>query len=141
MLASDLSPLIYQAPGWIRHISPIIRHRLWVRSDSVLPDFQYQSCLLSAVLTLTSTLLACMTKTPVSIESIGHRYSTDAREVTLAKFSFHHNERFLYEYDFGAFWRHEICMEQRLSFGGRRLYSVRISGGRRSGPPQDCGGQ
>jgi len=48
-------------------------------------------------------------------------------------------ERLRYVYDFGDNWRHTIQFERRLPPGsveGR----VRCIGGRRAGPPEDCGG-
>lgn len=60
--------------------------------------------------------------------------------MTLAELGIRHNERFLYEYDFGVLCQHEIRIEQRLSFEGGRLYPVYI-GGRRSGSFETgCGG-
>ena len=57
----------------------------------------------------------------------------------LSDLGFRHNERFLYEYDFGNLWQHEVRIEQRLPVEGRRRYPVCIGGGR-AGPPEDCGG-
>lgn len=63
----------------------------------------------------------------------------DAREVTLGALRFRLNERFLYEYDFGDQWEHEVRVEQFLPLEARRRYPVCI-GGQRAGPPEDCGG-
>ena len=39
---------------------------------------------------------------------------TDPKRVKLSDFNFYHNERFRYEYDFGAGWVHEIRVEAFL---------------------------
>src|SRR6266404_5503517 len=46
-------------------------------------------------------------------------FTTDARKVLLSQFRFRVNERFLYEYDFGDLWQHQI--ETRKNRGLRRL--------------------
>src|SRR5271166_2632104 len=38
-------------------------------------------------------------------------FATDARKVLLSQFRFRVNERFLYEYDFGDLWQHQIHFE------------------------------
>ena len=35
-------------------------------------------------------------------------FTTDARKALLSQFRFRVNERFLYEYDFGDLWQHQI---------------------------------
>lgn len=57
----------------------------------------------------------------------------------LADFRFRLNERFLYEYDFGDLWQHEVRIERRLHIDGKRTYPVCV-GGKRTAPPEDCGG-
>ena len=48
-------------------------------------------------------------------------------------------ERFVYEYDFIDDWRHDIRVEQLACAEPGRRYPV-CTGGRRAGPPEDCGG-
>ncbi|MGI8947691.1 MAG: IS1096 element passenger TnpR family protein [Ornithinimicrobium sp.] len=45
-------------------------------------------------------------------------------------------DRLEYEYDFGDSWVHQIVVEETVADGG----TVRCLGGRRAGPPEDCGG-
>lgn len=45
-------------------------------------------------------------------------------------------ERLAYEYDFGDSWVHQIVLEDLVVDEG----AVRCLGGRRAGPPEDCGG-
>lgn len=48
-------------------------------------------------------------------------------------------ERFVYDYDFGALWCHDIRVEQADPVKAGRTYP-RCSGERRAGPPEDSGG-
>ena len=57
----------------------------------------------------------------------------------LGELYFRLNERFLYEYDFGDQWEHEVRVEKFLPLEARRKYPVCI-GGQGAGPPEDCGG-
>jgi hypothetical protein len=49
------------------------------------------------------------------------------------------NERFLYEYDFGDRWEHEVRVEKIVPVEARRKYPICI-GSQRAGPPEDWGG-
>jgi len=48
-------------------------------------------------------------------------------------------ERFVYDYDLGVLWRHDIRVEQLLDRDAGRIYPI-CTGGRRAGPPEECGG-
>lgn len=63
----------------------------------------------------------------------------DARQVKLMDLQFRINERFLYEYDFGDLWQHEIRIERQCVMESGRTYPVCV-GGKWAGPPEDCGG-
>ncbi len=69
----------------------------------------------------------------------GHAFDEQATKVRLADFQFRLGERFLYEYDFGDRWRHQIRLERILPCEPERTYPVCI-GGKRSAPPENCGG-
>ena len=47
----------------------------------------------------------------------------DARTVRLADLKFRMNERFLYEFDFGDLWQHEIRIERQCVLERGRTYS------------------
>jgi len=70
---------------------------------------------------------------------VGLADAHDARKVTLGELHFRLNERFLYEYDFGDRWEHEVRVEKIAPLEARRKYPVCV-GGQRAGPPEDCGG-
>jgi hypothetical protein len=47
--------------------------------------------------------------------------------------------RFIYEYDFGDSWHHEILVEKILPPSEGQKHALCLAG-KRSGPPEDCGG-
>lgn len=47
--------------------------------------------------------------------------------------------KFAYEYDFGDSWEHEIVVEKVMQKEAGATYP-RCTGGKRAGPPEDCGG-
>lgn len=47
--------------------------------------------------------------------------------------------KFIYEYDFGDSWHHEILVEQILTPDPKTTYPVCLTG-KRACPPEDCGG-
>jgi hypothetical protein len=63
----------------------------------------------------------------------------DARQIKLGQLHFRINERFLYEYDFGDLWQHQVRIEKRLEIETSRSYPVCV-GGQWAGPPEDYGG-
>jgi hypothetical protein len=65
-------------------------------------------------------------------------FSRDARQVPLAEFGLRVGERFTYEYNFFAGWRHDIRVEEILPRSPRRRYPA-CTGGARQAPPEDCG--
>jgi len=54
-------------------------------------------------------------------------------------FHLHRFRSFLYEYDFGDLWQHQVRIEKRLGVETSRSYPVCV-GGQWAGPPEDCGG-
>jgi hypothetical protein len=58
--------------------------------------------------------------------------------VLLAGFGLRASERFTYEYNFFAGWRHDIRVEQVLPRSPRRRYPA-CTGGARQAPPEACG--
>jgi hypothetical protein len=63
----------------------------------------------------------------------------DARRVTLATLVWGEQFKFLYEYDFGDSWEHELLIEKMLPFEAGKRYPVCLTG-KRACPPEDCGG-
>lgn len=66
-------------------------------------------------------------------------FSDDPRKVKLSNFGWHAKERFLYEYNFGDSWQHQIRVEAILTPKPNCFYPV-CFGDQRACPPEDCGG-
>ena len=65
-------------------------------------------------------------------------FSRDARRVQLAEFGLRRGERFAYEYNFTAGWRHDTWVEEILPRSPRRRYPA-CTGGARQAPPEHFG--
>jgi hypothetical protein len=64
----------------------------------------------------------------------------DARGVQLRDLKLRRLERFVYEYDFGDSWIHDLRLEATLPVDPRKTYPVCVAG-KCSAPPEDCGGR
>ena len=63
----------------------------------------------------------------------------DARRVTLETLVQGEKDKFLYEYDFGDSWDHELRIEKVLPLEAGKRYPLCLTG-KRACPPEDCGG-
>jgi len=63
----------------------------------------------------------------------------DARTVILEALVRGEKFKFLYEYDFGDSWEHELLVEKLLPLDEGKRYPVCLTG-KRACPPEDCGG-
>ena len=70
---------------------------------------------------------------------LGELDAKDARMVTLETLVRREKFKFLYEYDFGDSWEHELLVEKRLPLEEGKRYPVCLTG-KRACPPEDCGG-
>ena len=138
-MANWTDPPIYQVHLWIRQISPMIWRRVLVRSDSTLAQFHD---IIQIVFGWSDSHLHRFRVHGRDYGVSRHGglgFSQDARQVRLVDFQFRHNERFLYEYDFGDRWQHEVRIERGLEDQPKQAYPVCV-GGQRAAPPEDCGG-
>jgi hypothetical protein len=69
----------------------------------------------------------------------GPGFRDDARQVRLGELGLRLGERFTYEYNYFAAWACDLRVEQITCAEPGRTYP-RCVGGRRAGPPEDCGG-
>lgn len=130
---------VYQLRIALREISPAIWRRALVRSDSTIADLHYT---LQLAMGWSDSHLNCFIihgKDYGVYHSGGMSFADDPQNVRLADFRFRVKERFLYEYDFGDEWQHDVRFERKLPFDPKRIYPVCI-GGRRACPSEDCGG-
>jgi hypothetical protein len=138
-MTSQTIPPIYKLHIWIRQISPMIWRRILVRSESSIA--QLHDIIQIAFGWSDSHLHRfCIHSRDYGVNRPGGPgFSQDAHQVRLADFQFRRNERFLYEYDFGDRWHHEVRIEGGLAEEPKRSYPVCV-GGQRRAPPEDCGG-
>jgi hypothetical protein len=129
---------VYQIRFRLCELSPAIWRRILIRSDQTLADLHY---------TIQITLnwnddhlhrFRIHGRSCGIFQAGGIWYGGDARHVALSEFCFRRHERFSYEYDFTDRWRIEVRLEERLAVDEKQMYPVCI-GGKRAGPPQDCG--
>jgi hypothetical protein len=124
---------IYQVHLWIRQIGPMIWRRVLVRRESTLAQFHD---VIQIVFGWSDAHLHHYRihgrDYGVSRDG-GPWFSQDACQVHLADFQSRSNERFLYEYDFGDCWQHEVRIERGLEEQRKRTYPVCIGRAGRRG--------
>jgi hypothetical protein len=123
-------PEIYQLYVWIRQISPLIWRRILVHNNSTIADLHF---ILQIAFSWSDFHLHRFRihGQDYGISRAGTMgFSTLAEKVHLLDFQFRLNERFLYEYDFGDLWQHEVRLEQRLAVDSKRIYPICIGGDR-----------
>ena len=133
------TPDLYQFHVCLRGISPMIWRRLLLRSTHTLADLHYALQIAFGWSDFHLHRFRIHGKDFSVPHTGGLVFDYTASKSQLADFHFRPGERFLYEYDFGDQWQHQIRLEQTLSFQPERTYPVCI-GGKRSAPPEDCGG-
>jgi Plasmid pRiA4b ORF-3-like protein len=130
---------IYQLKVVLLGISPMIWRRLLVRSESTIADLHH---ILQITMGWTDTHLhqVRIQGKRYGIARIGGMgFRDNPTHVRLADLGLRPRECFLYEYDFGDLWQHQLRVEALLTPALHRDYPVCI-GGRRACPPEDCGG-
>ena len=130
---------IYQLRVYLREISPTIWRRLLLRSDSTITDLHYtlQIAMGWTDFHLHQFVIRGKRYGVSRIGSIG--FADDSDQVRLSDFRFRWHERFLYEYDFGDLWQHEIRLEETHPLNPKKTYPCCI-GGAKQAPQEDCGG-
>jgi hypothetical protein len=130
---------LYQLKVSLRDISPIIWRRLLVTSHTTIAQ-------------LHGILQAAMGWQDVHLHQFrvygkaygisragGIWFADDPCQVSLSNFRLRAGERFVYEYDMGDFWHHDIRLERVLPLDLSKTYPV-CTGGAGACPPEDCGG-
>jgi Plasmid pRiA4b ORF-3-like protein len=125
---------VYQLRVVLREISPLIWRRLLVRAHTSLPG-------LHDVVQLAFGWSGEHLHRFV-VHGVDHDAGAgyDLAQVCLADLGLRVTERFVYDYDLGVLWRHDIRVEQVLAVEAGRTYPVCIAG-RRAGPPEECAGR
>src|SRR5262245_58718426 len=124
------SAIVYQLRVAFRGISPLIWRRLLVRADTSLVDLHH---ILQLVMGWTNSYLYRFVihgkEYGITYDG-GIGFDDDLRQIRLRDFQFRRRERFLYEYDLGDHWHHDVRIEQVLAAEGSRTYPVCIGGKR-----------
>ena len=130
---TPIAPAVYQLRVVLREISPIIWRRLLVGAGTSLVG-------LHDVLQIAFGWSGeHLHRFVVHGATFDAEHGDDLRAVRLGSLGLRETERFVYDYGLGVLWRHDIRVEQVLGAdpAGRH---PRCTGGRRAGPPEECGG-
>lgn len=130
---------VYQLHILLLKISPAIWRRVLVPSDQSLVDLHH---ILQIVMGWDDTHLHRFLihgKTHGISREGGLCFRSNPKQIRLSDLHLRLKERFLYEYDFEAFWQHQIRLENILPFSSIKTYP-RCIGGARQAPPEWCNG-
>ncbi|MDY6786481.1 MAG: plasmid pRiA4b ORF-3 family protein [Cyanobacteriota bacterium] len=130
---------IYQLKVVLLGISPMIWRRIRVRSDSTIADLHYtiQIAMGWADEHLHQFIIHGVRYGISYMGSAG--FGDNAQEVKLAQFSFREREKFIYEYDFCDYWKHQIRVEAIFPDDNPSTYPI-CTTGKGACPPENCGG-
>jgi hypothetical protein len=130
--------LAYQLKITLKDINPPIWRRIQVCGDITLYELH----------TIIQTVMDWLGHHPHVFNIRGLWYAdpldgpeadADESKSSLDELNLEENERFFYVYDFGDSWEHEILLEKILPIDEKNQYPICLTG-KRSGPPDDCGG-
>ncbi len=127
MTEEGASRAIYQLHILLLKISPAIWRRVLVPSDQSLADLHHT---LQIVMGWDDTHLHRFLihgKTHGISREGGLWFCSDPKQIQLSDLHLRIKERFLYEYDFEAFWQHQIRLEHILPFALSKTYPMGLS--------------
>ncbi len=130
---------VYQLKVSLRDISPMIWRRLLVTSDTSMAHLH---AILQVAMGWADVHLHRFRihgKDYGSSRAGGLLFVDDPHQVRLSDFKLHVGERFVYEYDMGGSWHHDIRLERLLPPDPKKTYPVCMNGAGGC-PPEDCGG-
>jgi hypothetical protein len=107
--------VVYQLRVSLRLVTPMVWRRLLVTSDT------------------TVARLHTVVQTAMGWEDL------HLHQFRLADFKLRKGERFIYDYDMGDFWQHDLRLEQTFPLDPKKRYPV-CTAGAGDCPPEDCGG-
>ena len=114
---------VYQLKIVLRDISPLVWRRVRVTSDTTIADLH---AIVQTVMGWEDVHLHQFRihgKAYGVYRGGGVTFADNPRQVRLADFRLHTGERFLYEYDFGDGWQHDIRLEQVVPLDEHTLLS------------------
>ncbi|MEW6087250.1 MAG: plasmid pRiA4b ORF-3 family protein [bacterium] len=133
---------IYQLKITLNDSNPPIWRRILIKSDILLPDLHK---IIQTVMGWTNSHLhefdinGRIYGLPENDEFEDENRITDYSSVKLDSLITRENEQFIYDYDFGDFWRHTILLEKILPVE-KKVYYPKCIDGMGHCPPDDCGG-
>jgi hypothetical protein len=130
---------VYQLKVSLRHISPLIWRRLLVTSDTTIAQLHAIVQIAMGWEDLHLHQFRIHGKTYGIYRVGGISFADNPHQVILADFKLRKGERFVYEYDMGNFWQHDLRLEQVLPLEPRKHYPV-CAAGNGDCPPEDCSG-
>jgi len=139
-MAKQKQPDVYQVKVTLDGIRPPIWRRILVTSDTTLSKLHR---ILQAVMGWDDYHLHqfIINETYYGKPEPNFRFEVKNEEgVKLEKVVFRDKTKFIYEYDFGDSWYHNILIEKILPLDTDKHYPVCIKG-KRACPPEDCGGE
>ena len=139
MAITPATPQIYQLKIVLRDISPLIWRRVLVASTTTIADFHAIIQIAMGWEDLHLHHFRIYGKAYGVYRDGGMTFADNPRHVVLADFRLRAGERFLYEYDMGDGWQHDIWLERVLSPTPTQRYPVCSAGGDDC-PPEDCDG-
>ncbi len=130
---------VYQLKVSLRDISPMIWRRLLVTSDTTIA--QMHSILQTAMgwEDLHLHRFRLHGKDYGIYRDGGLLFDDDPYQVRLSNFRLRASERFVYDYDMGDYWQHDIRIERVLPLEPGKTYPI-CTAGAGDCPPEDCGG-
>jgi hypothetical protein len=139
MVPTPVAPQVYQLKVVLRDVTPLVWRRLLVASTTTIADLHASIQIAMGWEDLHLHQFRIYGKAYGVYHDGGISFADDPHQVTLADFRFRAGERFLYEYDFGDGWQHDIWLERILPHPSTQPYPV-CSAGAGDCPPEDCGG-
>jgi hypothetical protein len=130
---------IYQLRAVLRGLSPLIWRRLRVRSDSTVAQLHQALQVAFGWDDGHLNRFEIRGREYAVYRDGGGMIGINARGVRLDGLKLRRLERFLYEYDFGDSWIHDLRLEATLPIKPRKIYPICVAG-KGSAPPEGCGG-
>jgi hypothetical protein len=130
---------VYQLRITLRDVSPLVWRRLLVKSDTTIAQLHDVVQIAMGWEDVHLHQFRIHGKSYGVYRGGGFTVADHPRHGYLADFRLRRGERFVYAYDFGDLWRHDIRLEQVLPIDAHRSYPV-CTGGYGGCPPEDCGG-
>ena len=130
---------VYQLKITLRHITPLIWRRVLVRSDTSIAQMHSIVQTVMGWEDLHLHLFHIHGRDYGIYRSGGISFADNPHQVCLRDFKLRKSERFVYEYDMGDWWLHDIRLEQVLPLEPKKQYPICIEGDGDC-PPEDCGG-